>query len=413
MHDARRITGSVFVLQRKRGPQYYAKLRVPDPTRPGRVRQVKRLLGPVWTERGRPPAGYLTRKLAEQELHAMLTDARRGSLAIVTNVGHTFNDAVEEWLRYLEQEKGRNPRGLRNYRGVAKMYLLEEFGADTPVANITTENVDALRERLLTEGRLSRRSVQKIMVLLHGIMKRAKRKKWIPANPCEDAERVTLKPSGLFAVLSPEEVHALARVADDEHDRALFLVAAFTGLRLGELSALRWADVDFAGSTVFVRRNYVHNEEKEPKSGKVRSVPLIDQAAAALDRLSRRELFTGDDELVFCTARGTYLDGGDVRLRFYIALKRAGLGHKRDGDKPIVFHDLRHTFGTLGAQIWPLPELQAYMGHANVQTTMIYVHHVPKASAAEALSRLVAAGSDSATSSVPSNSSPASRAVRF
>ena len=132
-----------------------------------------------------------------------------------------------------------------------------------------------------------------------------------------------------------------------------------------------------------------HAEEKEPKSGKVLSVPLIDQAAAALDKFSRRDYFTGDDDLMFRTPHGTYVDGGDVRQRFYSALRRAKLGHKREGPKPMVFHDLRHTFGTLGARIWPLPELKAYMGHASVQTTMIYLHHVPKASAADALSRLV------------------------
>lgn len=53
------------------------------------------------------------------------------------------------------------------------------------------------------------------------------------------------------------------------------------------------------------------------------------------------------------------------------------------------FHDLRHTFGTLRAQVWPLRDLQAYMGHASIQTTEIYAHHVPKHNAAEALNRLV------------------------
>ena len=60
---------------------------------------------------------------------------------------------------------------------------------------------------------------------------------------------------------------------------------------------------------------------------------------------------------------------------------------------PIVFHDLRHTFGTLAVEAWPLHDVQAYMGHADIQTTMIYVHHQPKTAAADALSRIVAAAS--------------------
>ena len=71
--------------------------------------------------------------------------------------------------------------------------------------------------------------------------------------------------------------------------------------------------------------------------------------------------------------------------------RRAGLGDKRKGRDPMTFHDLRHTFGTLAVEAWPLHDVQAYMGHADIQTTMIYVHHQPKATAAEKLSQLVAA----------------------
>jgi integrase len=388
-HTTHRITGNAFTVQRKRGPVWYLKLRLPDPEHPGRMRQRKQLLGPCWTERGRPPAGYYTAKMADQELQAMLTDARRGTLAIAHVTGHTFNDAVEEWLRYLEHERGRSATTVRDYRNGVKRYLLPMLGEETPVAAITTEDVDNLREKLLTQSKLSRRSIQKLMVHLYGVMKRAKRRKWIPTNPCEDAERVTLKPSGDFNVLTPEEVYAVARVADSHQDRALFMVAAFTGLRLGELLALRWGDVDFAGQTIHVRRNYTHSQEGEPKSGKVRSVPLIDQAAAELNDLSKRDDYTQPGDLVFVSDLGGYTNGYDVRQSFYGALKRAGLGHKRTASKPIVFHDLRHTFGTLAVKAWDLPKVQAYMGHANVATTMIYVHHVPKASDADALTALV------------------------
>ena len=165
-------------------------------------------------------------------------------------------------------------------------------------------------------------------------------------------------------------------------------MAAFTGLRLGELRALRWLDIDFEARSIIVRRNLPsRGEEKSPKSHKVRSVPLIDQAAVALDGLSRREHFTGVGDRVFCSVTGGPFDDGEIRGEFYAALERAALGRRREKDDPIVFHDLRHTFGTLGAAIWPLHDLQGYMGHADIQTTMIYVHHVPKVAAADELSR--------------------------
>lgn len=184
-------------------------------------------------------------------------------------------------------------------------------------------------------------------------------------------------------VLSAAEVEALARAAFSERDAALFRIAAFTGLRMGELRALRWRDVDFGKALVHVRRNYTHGAEDVPKSGRVRSVPLIDQAARALDGLSRRKHFTDPDDLVFCEEHGVVLNDWQLRRRFDAALDKAEL-------KRLRFHDLRHTFGTLAVQVFPLSDVQAYMGHADITTTMLYVHHVPQTDAAERLGRAVA-----------------------
>jgi len=89
-------------------------------------------------------------------------------------------------------------------------------------------------------------------------------------------------------------------------------------------------------------------------------VPLIDQAAAALDGLSRRGLFTGTEDRVFCSREA--VADGPLRDRFYLALTAAGLGHLREKPDPIVFHDLRHTFGTLAVQTWPLVDVRGTSG---------------------------------------------------
>ncbi len=169
------------------------------------------------------------------------------------------------------------------------------------------------------------------------------------------------------------------------------------------MRALRWGDVDFAKLTIIVRASFTHGEAGAPKSGKIRSVPPIDQAGAALDGLSKRELFTGPDDLVFPSPTGSYLDETALRRRFYDALIGAGLGHLREKPEPIVFHDLRHTFGTLGAAVWPLHDLQGYMGHADIQTTMIYVHRVPKIEAADQLTAAVEGANGTVSRSVSRN----------
>jgi integrase len=90
--------------------------------------------------------------------------------------------------------------------------------------------------------------------------------------------------------------------------------------------------------------------------------------------------------LVFPNASGEHLDGSALRRRFYAAMDRANV-------KRIRFHDLRHTFGTLAVQVFPLTDVKAFMGHADISTTMIYVHHVPQHDAAEKLSAILRATS--------------------
>lgn len=115
-------------------------------------------------------------------------------------------------------------------------------------------------------------------------------------------------------------------------------------------------------------------------------MPLIDQAAVALGRPHvgnpslRPATSSSSARLAATWTTGIYGFGATG------ALHRAGLGHKRHEDPPLRFHDLRHTFGTLAVQVWPLVDVQAYLGHANISTTMIYAHHVPKRGAADALS---------------------------
>ncbi len=250
---------------------------------------------------------------------------------------------------------------------------------DAPLEAITSAHIDNFRVQLVAEDRLSARTINKYLALIHGILKRAQRVYGLSANAAAGVERQPVRRSGDFDVLSAEEVEALVRAAVSPQDAAVFATAALAGLRLGELRALRWRDVDFGKRLIHVRRSYVERAEGVPKSGRVRSVPMSDQVLVVLDGLSRRDRFTADEDLVFCNEVGDYFNDSALRRRFYAARDRAGL-------KPIRFHDLRHTFGTLAVQAFALSDVKAYMGHADIATTMIYVHHVPQVDAAERLS---------------------------
>jgi integrase len=167
-------------------------------------------------------------------------------------------------------------------------------------------------------------------------------------------------------------VWALARAAASEQDAAIFLTAAFSGLRREELIALRWRDVDFAGSVIRVRASYHEGVLSSPKSGKVRSVPMAPDVASALAKLGNRGELVADDDLVFAGEGGGYVDGSALRRRYDAAVKRGGLRRLR-------FHDLRHTFGTRMIAKADIRRVQEWMGHADIQTTMKYVHYAPRA----------------------------------
>jgi integrase len=354
-------TGHVFRVERARGPAWYAKYRLPD------GRQVQKKLGPAWTGRGRPPAGYFTKRTAEDWLRGVMDEARRRTLPGMVRTGATFADAAAEWLRYVEHDRRRKPSTLVGYKSIVRFQLLPVFG-ELPIESITP----SLIESWIGSMERSAGTRTKALVLLHGIFQRARKVWGLPVNPVADVEKPPNERSGDIEVFSPEEVWALVRAATSEQDAAMFLTAAFTGLRRGELLALRWRDVDFTGAAIRVRASYAEGQVTTPKSGKVRSVPLAPDVAGALAKLGRRERFTAEDELVFVGELGGHLDGSALRRRYTAALERAGLRRLR-------FHDLRHTFGTRMIAKADIRRVQEWMGHADIQTTMKYLHYAPRA----------------------------------
>jgi integrase len=364
----------VFRVDRKRGPCWYAKYRLAD------GRQVQRTLGPAWTGRGRPAAGYFTKRLAEDWLRDTLDEARRGTLPGSVRTGATFADAAAEWLRYVEDDRDVKPSTLTDYRSVARR-LVEQFG-DLAIEDVTAERIEEWRSGI-GAGRaqpLTNRTRNKSLTILGGIMERARRVYGLRSNPAREIEKLRERYDATrFDFYSPEEVWALVRAAASEQDGAIFLTAAFTGLRRGELIALRWRDVDFERSAVRVSGSYANGKLTTPKSGRGRVVPMVPEVAAALARLSEPDSGVGDDDLVFLGELGMYLDGSALRRRFVAACGRAEL-------RAIRFHDLRHTFGTLavrGAE--SIVELQAWLGHAEVRTTMRYTHYREQQDAAARL----------------------------
>jgi integrase len=167
---------------------------------PASGRQVQKRIGPAWTARGRPAAGYFTKRGAEDWLRSVLDKARRGTLAGAAQTGATVSDAGAEWLRYCEHARAVKASTLTEYRHTVQR-VVRDLGA-VPLEDVTPEMLERWKGTL----ELSNRSVAKYLVVLHGIFKRATKVWGLPRNPVADVERPWYRVSDDLDAFSPEEV---------------------------------------------------------------------------------------------------------------------------------------------------------------------------------------------------------------
>jgi integrase len=168
----------------------------------------------------------------------------------MVQTGATVADAAAEWLRYVEHDRACKQSTLTDYRHTADR-IVRELGTER-LEDVTPEMLERWKGTLT----VSNRTVAKYLVILHAIFRRAMKVWGLPRNPAATVERPRFRVSDDLEAFSPEEVWALVRAAGSEQDACPFLTAAFTGLRMGELLALEWCDVDFTGEAIRVRRSY-------------------------------------------------------------------------------------------------------------------------------------------------------------
>jgi integrase len=342
-----------------------------------------KVLGKAWTKPSRPPAGYLTRGQAEEALRQLLVAE---GAAVKASSGASFGYVADGYLDSLEariRTGSFRASTLRTYRNIIERELRPLWG-ERPIASITGEEVAGYHAQVVDRG-LAASTVNQTRAIVHGIFAVGVERFGVEQDVSVAFKRARTRraTSDRISFYPPDEVMQLIDHASSELDAALFLTAAFTGLRASELRALRWRSVDFGSSLVHVERGFTdEGGEDLPKSYRVRSVPMMPQVALALAEIRRREFFTGDDELVFANDVGDVLGYDRLARRYRAAQERAGL-------RPLRFHDLRHSFGTMAVRQFPITDVQTWMGHADIATTRKYIHYAPQPDAAARLGALV------------------------
>lgn len=338
-------------------------------------RRVKRRLGLK-----RPPGASdgLSRKQAEAELRRRIAEKVVG---VERERRRTVEEAGALYVEHLEQVMQRKRTTIEDYRCHLRRHLVPFFGA-RPLDRIRPADVERyLRDKIA--GGLASTTVIHHVTFLGGLFRFAIKRGWASSNPVAlvDRPRLPRQSGGRLRFLQPEDVEALLRaVRADELgrvERPLYLCAAMTGLRQGELLALRWRDIDWVARRVRVADNYPrgrYDRVDTTKSHIVRSIPMADRLAGELEHHFQASVWQADDDLVFCHPQtGRPYDASKLRKRFDVALRRGEL-------RRITFHELRHTFGTqMAAAGAPLRAIQEWMGHADTSTTQIYAHYAPDA----------------------------------
>jgi integrase len=373
-------TGSLYVRKDAAGREtWYAHWRQNG-------QQVKRKIG---LKRGAGSREGLTRSQAEAELRQKIREVNPKP-----RVGEVLTVAEVSTL-YIARAKrrGRKRSTLEDLESDTRVHLKPFFG---------TKSLDSIKRRdvndfvsTLEEKGLAPKTIRDIAATLSALFNFAKvgedESRWAMENPCEGIELPAVPERTEIHFLTVEEVDAaVANVPKGIYqaiDKAMILTAAMTGLRKGELVALRWRDIDWPAARIRIRQNYVRKEFGTPKSKRsTRSVPMADEVGGELERLFTASRFQGDDDLVFAhPVTGGPMPKANVTRRFRKALKAAGL------DDSHRFHDLRHSFGTrMAAAGVPMRTLQQWMGHVHLTTTEIYADYAPSTHEAQMVNRAFA-----------------------
>jgi integrase len=305
--------------------------------------------------------------------------------AAVTGTAPTF---AEFWPRVVSDHYRANRKKastIKSAQSVADTHLIPRFGA-RPLDAITTSDVQALKGGL---AHRDPKTVNNVLSVLSRALRCAVEWEVIAALPCRFGLLNKVEGEAEWYELPDYRrlVEGSRKCGPQEH--ALVLLAGSAGLRRGEIIALKWSDIDFTRKLLRIDRAIWHDKkdvstEATPKGNRGRIVPLHPELCAALQTLRRQR--PSVDERVLPNVDGRDLTYKTIRCMLRRAQKRAGLPVTAGG-----IHVLRHTFCShLAIAGVPAKAIQELAGHADLKTTMRYMHLSPhnRSDAMAALARL-------------------------
>jgi integrase len=316
---------------------------------------------------------FPTRRMAQRFAETRLREINSGVYRPKTTL--TFREFVEtQWQPNLFPTFKLSTR--RGYAQELRKHLIPFFG-EQKLAEISRQTVQAFVASL--SARLAPQTVRLAKALLSKVFSTAVEWGYIQDNPTTGVRLPTRITHRERIALNPVQARLLGDALPEPY-KSMVLVAVLTGMRRGELFALRWSAVDFERKLISVRESVFNGQFNSPKTrSSVRSIAMGEALEEILLRLRGED--AAPNALVFASKKGTPLRPENVLKRvIHPACERIGL-------PKVGWHDLRHTSATLLHQSEPLRVAQAILGHSDMETTLGYTHVLP-GSEREAMSRL-------------------------
>jgi len=315
---------------------------------------------------------------AVKERNKALRALEQGTL--VTGPQKKLGEYLVDWLENVHKSKLRIGTYV-NYKKHVN-YLVEGLG-NVWLQKLTPEQVQAFLQKKLDEG-LSSKTVHEIHGVLRVALKKAVRWGMVPRNVCDvvDPPRIVSREA---VPLSLEQARLLVEHVQGHRLEVLLTMAVVTGMRRGELLALRWSDIDFDRGRLLVshsvdyiaKHGYVEGKPKTKAGKRLISLPAFLLEMLKHHQTQQLEVRKAaqqweDRDLVFPNLCGGYLHPNHMGEKFRMLLKEAGL-------PDIHFHDLRHSAATIllcmGVNIKVIQEL---LGHSDISVTLrTYSHLLP------------------------------------
>lgn len=344
-----------------------------------------------------------TKKEVSDKMKAFYVDNNRGLLPTDDKI--TLGQWFYTWL-FTYRIHDLKPSSFERYEGLYRNYIESSSLGKIKLMDLRTHHIQAYYNSLVSEDGKSPSTIKTINKCLKSCLNQALKEGYVAKNYCtiitlpKDSE----SPKDTINVFTLEEQQRFMKECINNKNGMLYILALGTGLRLGEILALRWTDINLkekyininkALKSTYIIDNKGNREftviEQPPKTkNSIRTVPLNNNLIDLLLEHRKKQMIERDsnidiyfdNNLVFSTPQGNYLSESNVRKSFKRVLKKCNLNDFR-------FHDLRHTFATrLFENGIPPKTVQSLLGHSNISTTLNIYTHVMKDTKDKAIDKL-------------------------